>query len=375
MAHIQKRGPSRYKVRYRGPDGKERSKTFPRKGDADRFAVTVEADRVRGAWVAPERGRRAVSEYADLWLSTLDCKPKTRAGYESILNRWILPAFGSRPVSKVSWSVIERFKADMAEAQKSPQTIKNALNVLRPILGAAVRDGALLKNPVDDVKSSEVRLSSRARFESAETIAALAETMDDASGLHVLFAAFTGLRVGECAALRVSDLDLLRSRVTARESVSEVHGRIVFTTTKNHSARSVAIPPLPLGAPCHSPRTPWRSQGPKGDGLHLPRRIGSEALQLLQESLQTCRQGLRTGWFSIPRPAPHLCRHADPIGGIPEGDHGAPWAFVDQGPSRHLRAPASLRSTRPLQKRQCQDGEIPAIRISSRTSSVPKNPQ
>ena len=242
MAHIQKRGPSRYKVRYRGPDGKERSKTFPRKGDADRFAVTVEADRVRGAWVAPERGRRAVSEYADLWLSTLTCKPKTRAGYESILNRWILPAFGSRPVSKVSWSVIERFKANMAEAQKSPQTIKNALNVLRPILGAAVRDGALLKNPVDDVKSSGVRLSSRARFESAETIVALAETMDDASGLHVLFAAFTGLRAGECAALRVSDLDLLRSRVTVRESVSEVHGRIVFTTTKNHSARSVAIP-------------------------------------------------------------------------------------------------------------------------------------
>jgi hypothetical protein len=34
----------------------------------------------------------------------------------------------------------------------------------------ATRDGALVKNPVDDVKSSGVRLSSRAQFESAETI-------------------------------------------------------------------------------------------------------------------------------------------------------------------------------------------------------------
>ena len=61
-------------------------------------------------------------------------------------------------------------------------------------------------------------------------------------GLCPKGAAFTDLRTGECAALRVGDLDLLRSRVTVRESVSEVHGRIVFTTTKNHSARSVAIP-------------------------------------------------------------------------------------------------------------------------------------
>jgi hypothetical protein len=32
-----------------------------------------------------------------------------------------------------------------------------------------------------------------------------------------------------------------------------------------------------------------------------------------------------------------LRRHADPTEGAPEGDHGAPWPFVDQGHSRHLR--------------------------------------
>jgi len=34
MGHIQKRGPKSYKARYRGPDGRERSKTFHRKIDA-----------------------------------------------------------------------------------------------------------------------------------------------------------------------------------------------------------------------------------------------------------------------------------------------------------------------------------------------------
>jgi len=242
MAHIQKRGPSRYKVRYRGPDGKERSKTYSRKGDADRFAATVEADRARGAWVDPDRGRRHFSEYAKVWYSTLDAKPKTKAGYKSILNRWLLPAFGSHPVEKVSWLMIERFKADMVEANKTSQTIKNVLNVLRTILDAAVRDGALVKNPADEVRSPRVGQSQRARFESADTIVAFVDTMAEVDGLHVLFAAFTGLRAGECAALRVEDIDLMRGRLTVHASVSEVGGKVVFTTTKNNSTRSVAIP-------------------------------------------------------------------------------------------------------------------------------------
>ena len=84
MAHVQKRSPGKYRVRYRDPDNKERSKTFKKKNDADRFAASVETDMARGTWVSPDRGRQLFSEYAAIWMSTLDCKPKTRAGYESI---------------------------------------------------------------------------------------------------------------------------------------------------------------------------------------------------------------------------------------------------------------------------------------------------
>jgi len=242
MAHVQKRAPGTYRVRYRDPNNTERSKTFKKKCDADRFAATVETDMARGTWVSPDRGRKLFSEYAAIWLSTLDCKPKTRAGYESILGQWIFPTFGNQPVEKISWSTIERFKAEMSNAGRSPQTVKNALNVLRPILNLAVRDGALVVSPARDLKSPKVTASSVAKFESAEVIAALAATMDKESGLLVLFAAFTGLRAGECAALRVGDLNLLKGRLTVRQSVSEVHGKTVFTTTKNHRTRSVSIP-------------------------------------------------------------------------------------------------------------------------------------
>lgn len=37
-----------WRARYRGPDGRERNRSFDRKVDADRFLTTVEADMLRG---------------------------------------------------------------------------------------------------------------------------------------------------------------------------------------------------------------------------------------------------------------------------------------------------------------------------------------
>jgi integrase len=54
--------------------------------------------------------------------------------------------------------------------------------------------------------------------------------------------AFTGLRFGELAALRVGRVDLLRRRLEIAESVTEVNGATVFGTPKTHHRRSVPIP-------------------------------------------------------------------------------------------------------------------------------------
>ncbi len=53
-----------YQVRYRDPDGRQRAKSFRRKGDADRFAAVVEADKLRGAYVDPTAGRIKLRDFA-----------------------------------------------------------------------------------------------------------------------------------------------------------------------------------------------------------------------------------------------------------------------------------------------------------------------
>jgi integrase len=60
--------------------------------------------------------------------------------------------------------------------------------------------------------------------------------------LFVTFLAYTGLRWGGFAALRVKHVDLLRRRVKVAESASEVQGVMMFGPTKTHQRRVVVLP-------------------------------------------------------------------------------------------------------------------------------------
>ena len=71
MAHVRRHPKSgRWQVRYRDPSGKERSRNFERKVDADRFASTVVADVARGDYLDPTLAKLTVSEFAKRWQST-----------------------------------------------------------------------------------------------------------------------------------------------------------------------------------------------------------------------------------------------------------------------------------------------------------------
>jgi len=53
MGHIERRvwsGKASYRARYRDPSGRERSKSFSRKVDAERWLAEVEHTKTRGMW-------------------------------------------------------------------------------------------------------------------------------------------------------------------------------------------------------------------------------------------------------------------------------------------------------------------------------------
>jgi integrase len=79
-------------------------------------------------------------------------------------------------------------------------------------------------------------------FLSAAEVEHLAQAITPPYGTLVRFAAYTGLRAGEIAALRVKRLDLLRGTVRVVESASEVGGRLISGPTKTYAERTVRLP-------------------------------------------------------------------------------------------------------------------------------------
>ena len=242
MAHIQKRSNGKYRVRYRDPQNQERSKTFDRKSDAEKFRADVASRINRGNWVAPERERLPLGHFAELWLRSADVKPSTKANYESILSRWIIPEFGETPINAIQWSTLETFKAQLLEQGLTPKTTRNILNVISPILTTAVRDGVIHHNPAREVTKPRSTTIREADFATAKEVLEIADLMEGQDRFLVIFAAFSGLRSSECGGLQVRDINFLERKITVRRALTEVHGRPVLNSPKNGRARTVPIP-------------------------------------------------------------------------------------------------------------------------------------
>ena len=97
----------------------------------------------------------------------------------------------------------------------------------------------LPRNPCDGVKLPKRQHADRG-YLSHTQVAALADAVER-QGEVIGFLAYTGLRWGEMAALRVQDFDMLRRRVNVSRSVTE-SGGLVWSTPKSHERRSVPFP-------------------------------------------------------------------------------------------------------------------------------------
>src|SRR6266516_3936661 len=114
MSFVERRGEDRWRARYRGPDRRERSKTFARKVDAERFLTTIEGAKLRGEWVDPGLGRTTYRAWVDdWWATTTNLRPSTRARDEAYLTSYILPRFGEIPLAAVGQLDVRSWVAEL----------------------------------------------------------------------------------------------------------------------------------------------------------------------------------------------------------------------------------------------------------------------
>lgn len=255
MAHvleIERKAGTSYIVRWRsGSSFKQR--TFGAKREAERFALKVENELAEGNSTDPlvkhSKTFREIAE-ASLAASAPHIKPSTLSGYEIAYRVHIYPTFGSRRVSTITSLEVEAWLAGM-QSKVSGRTgrplttasIRGAMIALGKAFSYASKHRLIAVNPTAAVAMPR-KPSAQPMFLDAGQVEQIASALDahHPYGLMVRVAAYTGLRAGELAALRIRDVNFLRRHIEVRRTVQRRAGEWHFGTPKSvRSSRDVPL--------------------------------------------------------------------------------------------------------------------------------------
>lgn len=243
MASIQRRPNGSWRVRYKDPDGKERSKHFDRKVDAERFRASVQADILRGHYLDPNAGRVRFSDFAQTWLAGQTGDISTRQAVEIRVRVHLSPAFGNRELGTIKPSVVQAWLGEIQQ-QLAPTYVRVLLANLSSIFNAAVDDGLIARNPCNARSVRAPRVPQvRVRPWTHERVLAVLDAHPARYSAVVLVCAGCGLRQGEAFGIRVEDIDFEKQVLHVRQQIKLLaDNKPITTPPKGGKQREVPLP-------------------------------------------------------------------------------------------------------------------------------------
>ncbi|MFF1557327.1 tyrosine-type recombinase/integrase [Streptomyces sp. NPDC058279] len=245
FGRVRKLPSGRYQARYLGPDGQLRPapETFRTKRDADDWLADKQTEMRRGDWHDPDAGKVPFGPYALAWIKERELTSTTRQLYRSLLKHHLEPVLGSVNLAEISPPLVRRWRADKLAAGTGPTTVAKAYALLRAILGTAVSDQLIRRNPCQVKGASTVHTPERPTA-TVQEVYALADVIQPRYRTLVLMAGFLGLRWGELIGLHRRDIDLEHGTVRVRRSVAELgNGQREIKAPKSAAGkRTVSIP-------------------------------------------------------------------------------------------------------------------------------------
>lgn len=245
MATIEKysnaTGKTLYMVRYRTPSGTQTKKRgFERKRDAESFANTVEVKKMTGEYVSPSLGKVTIGELGPGWLERQKghMKPSGFRTYDSAWRNHVEPRWGETKILDVKFTDVQAWVTALA-GKLSASMVANTYSVLARILDDAVRDRLIPAN-----HARKVKLPKRSKGKNVYLTANQLETLADECGRYrslILLLGTVGLRWGEASALRISDIDFLKRRITLHENAVTIGGTTHVGSLKTGHQRTVPL--------------------------------------------------------------------------------------------------------------------------------------
>lgn len=210
MASIQKRPNGKWRARYRDPEGKERSRHFARKVDAQRFLDEITTSMVTGMYVDPKAGKTTFKTYAEKWLKAQVYRESTAASVAQALKR-IYPFIGDLPLGTITRDTVQELVAEL-DKTLAPATVEVTYSYVATIFKSAVQSRILQRTPCIDIKLREV-IKPKVVPITTEEVEKLVEAAPPRLKAMIYLAAGTGMRMGEVFGLTVDRVEFLKRKI------------------------------------------------------------------------------------------------------------------------------------------------------------------
>ena len=274
----QRQGGHVWKVAWRDERGRQKSRTFTRKADADAWEAKIKLAKRQGELADLDAGRQTLKDFLGEWWR-LHAEPhlaaSTRASYERLRDKHLLPELGHLPLRSITTEQIQRFQADLLSQGVGRESVRRTIVLLQGILERAVEWGRIPRNPARYVRKprqGRERVIEPLAPKDVERIRKYLldkKRVRDAALVSVL--AYAGLRPGEALALRWGDI---RDRTIVIDKAISLGEE---KPTKTRRIRSVR-----LLKPLASDLAAWRLAAgrPDDSALVFPNRAGQPWTEL-----------------------------------------------------------------------------------------------
>ncbi|MEV7325300.1 site-specific integrase [Streptomyces sp. NPDC093970] len=237
----------RYRARYFGPDGTEKSESFPdrQKGRADRWLTRIEADMDAGNYVDPKVGQITFGEYADKYLGGLTGDQVSQEVVRRRIRLHAIPYLRTRPMGSFKPEHVRTWLNKLQLAVPNGTYRRAIYDSVSALFNAAVDDKVLKANPchAQSVKAPvpEDRLIVPWPEERVVAVRAglpprYAATVDAGGGC--------GLRQGEVFGLAEDNVDFATGWVHVRQQIKRIGGALVFAPPKRGKLRDAPLSPV-----------------------------------------------------------------------------------------------------------------------------------
>ncbi|KUL52300.1 tyrosine-type recombinase/integrase [Streptomyces sp. NRRL S-1521] len=236
----------RYRARYIGPDGTEKSKSFPdgQKRLAEKWLANTASDMSRGHYIDPRAARITFKSYAEKWLDAHTADVSSQIVTEQRLRLHAFPVIGTRPLDSFRPEHIRELTSVLeTDPAVSGAYARNIYGDVRAVLSAAVDDGLLPRNPCS-AKSVRPPTGERRRVVPwvPTQVHAVRAALPERYRAMVDTGAGCGLRQGEIIGLAEDAIDFESGNLRAVRQVKLIRGKAVFAPPKCGKERDVPLP-------------------------------------------------------------------------------------------------------------------------------------